>query len=260
LIITGFTVNQDKKNFEIVKNLEIFYSLFREVNSYYVDETDPEKLITTGIEAMLESLDPYTTFIPESEMDDFWFMTTGEYAGIGALISKRGEHIVISEPYEGFPAQEAGLRIGDRIIEINGENMVGKDSSQASEKLKGQPQTQVKIKIERPGTKNLLDFTITRRIIHINSVPFYGMLNSETGLIIFTNFTIDCSNEVEAAFTDLKNKYKMKNLILDMRGNPGGVMEEAVKVANLFLPRGSEIVSTIKPTAHHENRLIQRYL
>jgi carboxyl-terminal processing protease len=244
LIFTGSTVVQEKRNFEIVKNLEIFHSLFSELNSYYVDETDPEKLITTGIEAMLESLDPYTTYIPESEMDDFRLMTTGEYAGIGALITKRDEYTVISEPYEGFPAQAAGLRTGDKIIEINGENMVGKESPQVSEKLKGQPQTQVKVKIQRPGTKGYMDFVITRQLIHIDMVPYYGMLNNETGIIILTNFTADCSNEVEAAFKDLKDNYNMKNLILDIRGNPGGVMEEAVKISNLFLPRGNEIVST----------------
>ena len=244
LVVTGFVASSDARNFEIVKNLDIFYSLFRELNSYYVDEIEPEKLIHTGIEAMLESLDPYTNFIPESDLDDFRFMTTGEYAGIGALITKRGKYVTISEPYEGFPAQEAGLRAGDRIIEINGENMVGKDTQQASEKLKGPAQTQVKLKIERPGAKNLLDFNITRRLIHINSVPYYGMLDKETGIIIFSNFTVDCVNEVESAFNDLKNNHNMKNLILDMRGNPGGVMDEAVKVANLFLPRGSEIVST----------------
>ena len=243
-IFTGFVFSQDKRNFEIVKNLDIFYSLFGELNSYYVDEINPEKLIKDGIEAMLESLDPYTMFIPESEMEDFRFLTTGEYAGIGALITKRGEYIVISEPYEGFPAQEAGLRAGDRIIEINGENMVGKDSSQASEKLKGPAQTQVKVKIERPGTKGYIDMQITRRLIHISSVPYYGMLNNDTGYIIFTNFTSDCASEVEAAFIDLKNNHKMKKLILDMRGNPGGDMDEAVKITNLFLPRGSEIVST----------------
>jgi len=240
----GFTFAQDKRNFEILKNLDIFYSLFGELNSYYVDETDPEKLIKTGIEAMLESLDPYTTFIPESEMEDFRFMTTGEYAGIGALITKRGDYIVISEPYEGFPAQEAGLRAGDRIIEVNGVNMIGKESSDVSEKLKGPAQTQVKVKIERPGIKGNMEFLITRRLIHIDAVPYYGMLNDKTGIIIFTNFTADCANEVEAAFIDLKKNHKMKNLILDLRGNPGGIMEEAVKVANLFLPRGSEIVST----------------
>lgn len=239
-----FTVAQEKKNFEIVKNLDIFYSLFGELNSYYVDETNPEQLVRTGIEAMLESLDPYTTFIPESEMENFHFMTTGEYAGIGAAITKLGDYIVISDPYEGFPAQEAGLRAGDRIIEINDVNMVGKESSLASEKLKGPAQTQVKVKIERPGTKGYMEISITRRLIHISAVPYYGMLNNETGIIILTDFTADCINDVEAAFKDLKKNHNMKNLILDMRGNPGGVMDEAVKISNMFLPRGSEIVST----------------
>jgi len=198
----------------------------------------------TGIDAMLESLDPYTTLIKESEMDDFRFMTTGEYAGIGALITKRGNYAVISEPYEGFPAHQAGLKAGDRIIEINGINMAGKETAQVSEKLKGPAQTQVKVKIERPGTKGFLEITLTRKVIHINAVPYYGMLNNETGIIMFTNFTTNSTEEVENAFNDLKKNHNMKSLILDMRGNPGGLMEEAIKVANLFLPRGSEIVST----------------
>ena len=244
LVVTGFSTSSDSRNFEIIKSLDIFYSLFRELNSYYVDEIEPEKLINSGIEAMLESLDPYTNYFPESEVDDLHFMTTGEYAGIGAIITKRGKYVVISEPYEGFPAQESGLKAGDRIIEINGENMVGKDTSDASDKLKGPAQTQVKVKIERPGTVGFLEFNITRKLIHINAVPYYGMLNKETGIIIFSNFTVDCYLEVENAFNDLKNNHNMKNLIIDMRGNPGGVMDEAVKVANLFLPRGSEIVST----------------
>ncbi|MCL2073837.1 MAG: S41 family peptidase [Marinilabiliaceae bacterium] len=244
LVVTGFVSSPDARNFEIVKNLDIFYSLFRELNSYYVDDIEPEKLIHTGIEAMLESLDPYTNFFPESDVDDLRFMTTGEYAGIGAIITKRGKYVVISEPYEGFPAHEAGLRAGDRIIEINGENMIGGESTLASEKLKGPAQTQVKLKIERPGTKGNIDLTITRRLIHISSVPYYGMLDKETGIIIFSNFTVDCTQEVENAFNDLKNNHNMKNLVLDMRGNPGGVMDEAIKVANLFLPRGIEIVST----------------
>ncbi|MDR2915059.1 MAG: S41 family peptidase [Tannerella sp.] len=245
LVIVGFVAaNNDKKNFEVVKNLDIFYSLFRELNGYYVDETDPEKLIKTGIDAMLESLDPYTTLIPESEIEGFRFMTTGEYAGIGALITKRDNYVVISEPYEGFPAQEAGLKAGDKILEIDGESMAGMEISQVSDKLKGAAQTQLKVKIERRGTKGTLEIPITRRVIQINAVPYYGMLNAETGIIILSNFTSDCYMEVEKAFNDLKNNSGMKNVILDMRGNPGGLLDEAVKVAGLFLPRGSEVVGT----------------
>ena len=244
LVTFGFVAaNSDQRNFEIVKNLDIFYTLFRELNSSYVDETNPEKLIETGIDAMLESLDPYTTYIPESEMEDFRFMTTGEYAGIGALITKRGEYVVISEPYEGFPAQEAGLKAGDRILEINGEDMKNKETSQVSERLKGPASTELKVKIERPGVNNSLDVLITRRVIQINPVPYYGMLDNQTGFIILNNFTQDCSAEVEKAFNALK-KQNMTKLVLDLRGNPGGLMDEAVKTANLFLPRGSEVVST----------------
>lgn len=244
LITFGFVAaNTDQRNFEIVKNLDIFYTLFRELNSSYVDETQPEKLIKTAIDGMLESLDPYTTFIPESEMEDFRFMTTGEYAGIGALITKRGQYVVVSEPYEGFPAQQSGLRAGDRILEINGESMLNRETAQVSERLKGPAGTELKVKVQRPGIKNPLEIPITRRVIQINPVPYYGMLDKETGIIILSNFTQDCSREVEKAFSELK-KGGMKKLVLDLRGNPGGLMDEAVKIANLFLPRGSEVVST----------------
>ena len=252
LVTFGFVAaTNDQRNFEIVKSLDIFYTLFRELNSSYVDEIQPEKLIKTSIDGMLESLDPYTTYIPESDMDDFKFMTTGEYAGIGALITKRGEHVVISEPYEGFPAQQSGLKAGDRILEINGENMINKETAQVSERLKGPASTNLKVKVERPGIKTPLVIPITRRVIQINPVPYYGMVNNETGIIILNNFTQDCSNEVEKAFNELK-KSNIKSLILDLRGNPGGLMDEAVKIANLFLPRGSEVVSTRGKVAQWE--------
>ena len=242
--VSFIAATTDRRNFEIVKNLDIFYSLFRELDSYYVDETEPEKLIQTGIDAMLESLDPYTTFIPEDEMDDFRFMTTGEYAGIGALITKRGEWVVISEPYEGMPAQEAGLKAGDRIIEIDGVSMRKKETSEVSEKLKGAAGTEVKVLVNRTGLAKDLGITITRRVIQINPVPYYGMVNANTGLIILNNFTQNCTAEVEKAYNELKKSGNLQNLILDLRGNPGGLMDESVKIANLFLPRGSEIVST----------------
>ncbi len=244
LSIGLYSFNDDKKNFDIVKNLDIFYSVFRELNTYYVDDTNPEKLIKKGIDEMLGSLDPYTTYIPESEMEDFKFMTTGEYAGIGSLISKIDDYVVIAEPYEGFPAQQAGLKPGDRILEIDGVSMVKKNTADVSNRLKGAANTTLKIKIDRPGVKKPLEIELTRKSIQINAVPYYGMLNNQTGIIILNNFTQDCSREVENAFLDLKEKQNAKNIILDLRGNPGGLLDEAIKIVNLFVPKGSDIVST----------------
>ena len=244
LSIGLYSFNDDKKNFDIVKNLDIFYNVFRELNTYYVDDTNPEKLIKKGIDEMLGSLDPYTTFIPESEMEDFKFMTTGEYAGIGSLISKIDDYVVIAEPYEGFPAQQAGLKSGDRILSIDGVSMEKKNTSDVSNRLKGAANTTLKIKIDRPGVKKPMEIELTRKSIQINAVPYYGMMNDQTGIIILNNFTQDCSREVEKAFLDLKEKQNARKIILDLRGNPGGLLDEAIKIVNLFVPKGSEIVST----------------
>lgn len=234
----------DRRNFEVVKNLDIFYALFHELNTIYVVETEPAKLVKTGIDAMLSSLDPYTSYIPEEEQEDFRFMTTGEYAGIGALITKRGEWILISEPYEGMPAQVAGLKAGDRILKIDGLSMRNKETSEVSENLKGSAGTTVNISVLRPGIEKELEISIQRQVIQINPVPYYGMINENTGLILLNNFTQNCADEVEKAIIELKKSGKLRGLILDLRGNPGGLMDEAVKVANLFLPRSSEVVST----------------
>ncbi|WP_430811401.1 MULTISPECIES: S41 family peptidase [unclassified Carboxylicivirga] len=244
MLLGIYSFNDDKRNFDVVKNLDIFYTLFRELNSYYVDETDPEKLISTGIDNMLESLDPYTTYIPESDMEDFRFMTTGEYGGIGSLISQRGDYVVIAEPYEGFPASNAGLKAGDKILEIDGKNMVGKKTPDVSEMLKGPANTSLKIKVERPGEKKPISYELTRKKISINPVPYYGMINDETGIIQLNNFTQDCSREIEKAFLDLRDKQGAKSVVLDLRANPGGLLDEAVKIVNLFVPSGSEVVST----------------
>ncbi len=241
--LAGF-VNDDERNFSIVKNLDIFYTLFRELNTYYVDETNPEKLIKTGIDNMLESLDPYTTYIPEDDMEDFKFMTTGEYGGMGSLISKNGDYIVIAEPYEGFPAQKAGLKAGDKLLEVNGVNAVGKSSSEVSEMLKGAPNTPLKLKVDRPGTSKPLTIELIREKIAINPVPYYGMVNDKTGIIILNSFTQNCSKEVEKALVDLKQNQGAESIILDLRGNPGGLLDDAVKIVNLFVKKGVEVVST----------------
>jgi len=229
--------------FEISKHLDIFSSAFREVNMYYVDSVEPGKLMKKGIDAMLETLDPYTNYIPESEVDDYRFMTTGQYGGIGALIRQKGDYVAISEPYEGFPAHKADLRAGDEIREIDGVSAKGKKTDEVSRILKGQPKTQVKILLKREGEKDFLEKTITREEIKVKSVPFYGMLNNETGYIRLSHFTDNCGNEVKEALMKLKEK-NPKGIILDLRYNPGGLLNEAVNVSNVFIDRGQEIVST----------------
>lgn len=242
LVFTSF--NRDEKLFLIDKNLDIFYTLVRELNLFYVDDINPTDLVKTSIDDMLESLDPYTTYIPESEMEDFKFMTTGEYAGIGAVISKHGKQVIIAEPYEGFPAQKAGLKAGDILLEVAGKETQNLSVEDVSNLLKGPANKVVSIKIERPGQKKKLDIDIVREKIQIDAVPYYGMLDDETAYIRLSNFTQNCANEVKKAFTELKEQHQAKSLILDLRSNPGGLLMESVKIVNLFVPKGSEVVST----------------
>ncbi|MEI8112377.1 MAG: S41 family peptidase [Bacteroidia bacterium] len=239
-----YSFKQDDKNFQIAKNLDVYYTLFRELNLFYVDDVDPNKLVKTSIEKMLESLDPYTNYIPEDDIEDFKFMTTGEYAGIGALISKQNGKIVVSEPYEGFPAQKSGLKAGDVLLEVAGKSTEKLSTEDVSALLKGPASKPVLVKIQRYGQKKPMDIEIIREKIQIDPVPYYGMLNKETGYIRLTNFTVDCTERVKIALIDLKEKQGAKSLVLDLRSNPGGLLIEAVRLANLFVPKGQEIVST----------------
>ncbi len=239
----GFVKTSDR-DFELVKSLDIFYSLFREVNLFYVDPTDPEKLVKTGIDAMLNSLDPYTTFIPESEMEDFNFMTTGNYGGIGAIIRQSEGYAIVADPYEGSPAVKAGLRGGDIIISVDGFNTKGKNLSDVSERLKGTPGTEVQLEIRKPGEKIAQKVKVMREQIHINTVPYYGKLNDKTGYIRLSNFTLGAAQEVQDAFLDLKEHQGIDRLVLDLRGNPGGLLLEAVRICNIFVDKGQLIVST----------------
>jgi carboxyl-terminal processing protease len=241
--ITFFSFTRDQKNFEIAKNLDIYYSLFRELNMFYVDEVNPNELVKTSIDEMLTSLDPYTNYISEDQIEDFRFMTTGEYAGIGALIGKHDDMIVISEPYEGFPAQKFGLKAGDIILEVEGKSTSEMNTEDVSNLLKGPANKPVKIKLQRPGEKKTITVDVIREKITIDAVPYYGMLDSNTAYIRLSNFTANCSKEVQKAFLDLK-KNNPQSLILDLRGNPGGLLMEAVNIVNLFVPKGEEIVST----------------
>ena len=244
LALSFYGFKQDDKNFQIAKNLDIYYTLFRELNLFYVDDVNPDKLVKTSIDKMLESLDPYTNFISEDDVEDFKFMTTGEYAGIGALISKQKDKIVIAEPYEGFPAQEGGLKAGDILLEVAGKSTEKLSTEDVSNLLKGPAGKPVILKVERFGEKKPMEIEIVRKKIQIDPVPYYGMLDKETGYIRLSSFTSDCTERVKLAFLDLKEKQGAKSLVLDLRSNPGGLLMEAVRISNLFLPKGSEIVST----------------
>jgi carboxyl-terminal processing protease len=246
-VIIGLSVwsfKTDQKNFEISKNLDIFYSLVRELNLFYVDDIKPEKLIRTGMDDMLETLDPYTVFIPESEMDEFKFMTTGEYAGIGAVISKHGNQIIVAEPYEGFPAQKSGLHAGDVFLEVDGKQVSTMKVSEVSEMLKGPAKKPISVKIQRPGEKRPLTLDIVREEIQINPVTYYGMVDDHTGYLRLSSFTDGCADIMKNAILDLRDKKGANKLVIDLRSNPGGLLGEAVKVVNLFVNHGQEVVST----------------
>ena len=242
--ISFYSFKQDDKNFQIAKNLDIYYTLFRELNLFYVDDVDPTKLVKTSVDKMLESLDPYTNFIPEDDVEDFRFMTTGEYAGIGALISKQNGKILIAEPYEGFPAQKSGLKAGDILLEVAGKSTEKLSTEDVSALLKGPANKAVVVKVQRYGQKKPMDIEIMREKIQIDPVPYYGMLDKETGYIRLSSFTENCTERVKMALIELKEKQGAKTLVLDLRSNPGGLLIEAVRIANLFIPKGQEIVST----------------
>ncbi|MCO6500745.1 MAG: S41 family peptidase [Vicingus serpentipes] len=238
-----FTLGFTDSYFEVSKNLDIFATLFRELNIYYVDGADPGKLMKTGIDAMLESLDPYTNYIPESNMEDYKMMTTGQYGGIGALIQKQGDYIVISEPYEGFGAFKAGLMAGDKILEVNGNSAKGKTSAEIRDFLLGEPGTEVKISIERLGEEKPLLKTVTREKVKIKDVPYYSIIKDSIGYIKLTGFTESASAEVKVALKELKEQ-NARSIILDLRGNGGGLLNEAVNIVNFFVPQGTDVVST----------------
>jgi carboxyl-terminal processing protease len=240
-VSTGFLVNQETRDFRIAKNLDIFFSLFRELNTFYVDEVDPEKVIKAGIDNMLKVLDPYTIYYPESEVDEFTFMTTGKYGGIGSMVRANGSFVVFTEIYKGFPADMAGIKAGDILKKVDGISLKGYTTEKVSSKLKGSPGTAITITVERNGEET--DYNLKREKISIPPVPYYGMIDSNTGYIRFTNFTRNCIQDVKNALIDLKTN-NPQQIILDLRGNPGGLLSEAVEIVNLFVGPGNEVVST----------------
>ncbi len=233
--------------FEITKNLDIFTTLYKELNTFYVDTLNPEKLMQSGIHEMLESLDPYTDYIPEEDMDDYRQQTTGRYGGIGAVIGTRGEWVTVTEPYEGFPADKAGLRAGDKIIEVNGKNAKNYRTDQVSAMLKGKPGTEVNVKFKRvmaDGSETEMSVKMIREEIKIKNVPYYGMVDDKVGYIQLSGFTDKAGAEVKNALLALESKGKLNGVILDLRGNPGGLLHEAINVANVFVDKNIDIVYT----------------
>jgi carboxyl-terminal processing protease len=241
-IIVGVAYTPDY--FEISKNLDIFNAVYRELNVAYVDDTKPGQLIKTSIDAMLGSLDPYTVYYTENDIEDFRFITTGEYGGIGAQVRDVDGKILIADPYEGFTAYKAGMRAGDQIIGVNGINVEGKRSEEISTLLKGNAGTPIKLKLIKVGQTTPTELSLMREEIKTKAVPYHGMLpNSETGYIKLISFTENCSGEVKEALLDLKAK-GCKNIVLDLRENLGGLLHEAVNIVNFFIDKGQEVVYT----------------
>jgi len=234
---------QNDRGFEIAKNLEIFSSVYKQLNQSYVDDVDPGKTIKVAIDAMLSSLDPYTNYYPESDIEDVKLQLLGEYGGVGSLIMQRGDSILISEPYQGLPADEVGLKPGDLILEVNGESTRGKTTADVSSAMRGQAGTSVTLKLERAG--KVFEKTLTRREIKLPNVPYYGYVQGDYGYIKLDEFTTDAAKNVKDAFVKLRtDKPDLKGLILDLRGNGGGLMNEAVDIVGIWVPQGTLVVET----------------
>ena len=235
---------QDNQHFEISKQLDIFNAIVKEVEMFYVDSVEVDKMVKRGIDAMLNGLDPYTEYIPEQEMEKLTRVQTGEYGGIGAIINQRNEGVYIHEPYGGMPAQLAGLKAGDVFLAIDTIDVSKASSTRVSELLKGTPNTKLTVKIQRHGEKATRTFELIRKQVSLEPVIHYGVYGDKTGYIYQDGFNEKCAQAVKTAFEDLKQNHQITSLILDLRNNGGGLLEAAVQIANIFVPKGQEIVST----------------
>lgn len=238
-----FSFKNDDRFFEIARNLDIYATLFKELNLYYVDEINPNRMVKTSIDAMLKALDPYTNFFAEDEIEDYMTMTTGRYNGIGALIGQRQGKSIVLMVYEGTPAEKSGLQIGDEVIKIDGIDIKTRKESDPGKLLKGQNNTAVKLTVQRYGEKNPVELSVIRDVVKMTNVPYYGMISEDVGYIDLKDFTATASREVRTAFQELKGK-GMKKLILDVRENPGGLLNMAIDICNTFIPKDSEVVTT----------------
>ena len=242
VVVVAASVKDDY--FEMSKQLEIMQSAFRELNLFYVDELAPGELMETGIKAMLAQLDPYTRYFPETKMEDVRFMQTGEYGGVGASIETRNGQTIVVDLLEGEPAEQAGLQLGDVVMRVNGRDLAGLDQNQIGDLLQGATGTDVTVDIQRPGTREILTFELPRQKVKVPDVPYQGMLSETTGYLALNSFTKTANFEVRKALMNLTDSLGAEQVVIDLRGNGGGLLREAIAMVNLFVGKGQEVVST----------------
>ena len=236
---------ENGKYFEIAKNIELFANVYREINTNYVDELDPARTMRIGIDAMLKSLDPFTNFISESEIESYRFLSEGKFNGIGATIQKIGDFPVVTETTENCPAFKAGLKAGDVILSVDGKSAKGRDAEEVNDIMKGAPGSEMEMNIRRPGESREMKIKIKREEVEVSNVPYHGMLKDDIGYLTLTTFTKDAAANVSKAVSDLKAKNpNLKGIVFDLRGNGGGLLNEAVDIVNIFVPKGELVVST----------------
>lgn len=241
LLFAGLTISASQGDFALGRNVQILFNMFRELSLFYVDEIDSDQMLEDAATGMVSKLDPYTVLIPEKEMAEFEIMTTGKYGGMGATVRTNGDYTMIAEVYKGFPADKAGLVIGDILMEVNGQDLKGFEVAQVSALLKGTPGTPLELKVKRLLTNQIETVSFKRERISISGVPYYGMLTDRIGYIVHRDFTEDCSKDIHNAIINLK-KQGATSLVFDLRNNGGGILQEAVKVLSMFVPKGTEVV------------------
>jgi len=239
----AITVNNDKY-FEIIKNIEIFTNIFKEINTHYVDEVDPSALMKIGIDAMLETLDPYTNYVSESQIENYRISAEGRYSGIGAMSKEIDGYVTISEVLEGGAAEQGGLKVGDQLIKVNSRSVEGRSNDDVAKFMRGAQGAEISLTVKRPGTSAPVDLALNRAQVNIPNVPYTGMVSDEIGYISLTTFTQNAGKNIAKALRDLKKNDKLEGVILDLRSNGGGLLSEAINICNIFVPMGQEVVFT----------------
>lgn len=239
----AITINNDKY-FEIIKNIEIFTNIFKEINTHYVDEVDPSALMKVGIDAMLETLDPYTNYVSESQIENYRIAAEGRYSGIGAISKEIDGNVTISEILQGGAAEQGGLKVGDQLLKVNAKSVVGRSNDDVSKFMRGAQGAEISLSVKRPGQSSPIDITLNRSQVNIPNVPYTGMVSDDIGYISLTTFTQNAGKNISRALNDLKKKDELKGVILDLRSNGGGLLSEAINICNIFVPMGEEVVYT----------------